>query len=139
MIRGPIDYVVIGFDSSEFDGSVIKTLEDAVNKGIIAVIDLAVIAKDKEGVITQAEVANLGNEEMSVYLQKYKSAEEMLNDDDVKEIADLMDNNTMAAVLIIEHLWAKPLKQALIDKKGYLVAEGRIHPDAAAELEEGGK
>jgi len=37
-------------------------------------------------------------------------------------------------VLIIEHLWAKPLKEALLKAGGKLVAEGRIHPEAEVEL-----
>ncbi len=40
---------------------------------------------------------------------------------------------------MIEHLWALPLKKALIDANGVLLAEGRIHPDAANELNEEGE
>jgi len=52
-------------------------------------------------------------------------------------MADLLESNTSAGMLVIEQLWAKPLKKALIDAKGVLIAEGRIHPDAAAELDQG--
>jgi hypothetical protein len=45
-----------------------------------------------------------------------------------------MANNTSGALLMIEHLWAIPLKQAIINANGTLVADGRIHPEAAAEL-----
>lgn len=139
-MRGPIDYLVVGFDSSSFDGTVVQALEDAVQKGIIAVLDLAVVSKDKDGVFTELEITGLGDTNMSVFMNKYKtetSEKAKVDEMDVEEIAEIMDNDTTAGILIIEHLWAKPLKKALMDKKGYLVAEGRIHPEAAAELDKG--
>lgn len=45
------------------------------------------------------------------------------------KIGDMMDNDTSAGVLAIEQLWAKGLKQALLDKRAILIDEGRLHPD----------
>ena len=58
--------------------------------------------------------------------------------EDIDEMGDLLENNTAAGLLVIEQLWAKPLKKALLDANGVLVAEGRIHPEAAQELDNGG-
>jgi hypothetical protein len=46
------------------------------------------------------------------------------------------DNGDVMAIDVIEHLWAKPLKQAILESGGQLVAEGRIHPEAERELSE---
>jgi hypothetical protein len=46
----------------------------------------------------------------------------------------VLETNTAAGLLVIEHLWAIPLKKALIDADGVMVAEGRIHPEAAEEF-----
>lgn len=139
MLRGPIDYLIVGFNTSTFDGSVIKTLEEAVQKGVIAVLDLAVVSKDKNGVYTELSITDLGDDSMTMFLNKYKSPAETahLDDADRQEVMELLDNDTTAGIVIIEHLWAKPFKQALLDKNAYLIAEGRIHPDAAAELDKG--
>lgn len=57
--------------------------------------------------------------------------------DDAEKIAADMDNDTSAGLLIIEQLWAKGLKKALLDKNAILLDEGRIHPDKiAAALDE---
>lgn len=51
-----------------------------------------------------------------------------------------MDNDTSAGILVIEQLWAKDLKKALLDLDAELIDERRIHPDTIAtaveELEE---
>jgi hypothetical protein len=41
----------------------------------------------------------------------------------------MMDNDTSAGVLVIEQLWAKGLKKALLDKNAVLIGEGRLHAD----------
>lgn len=56
--------------------------------------------------------------------------------EDTEEVGEVLAPNNAAGLLIIEQLWAKDLKRALINANGKLVSEGRIHPDAAAELDE---
>ena len=62
----------------------------------------------------------------------------MVDSDDINEVGDLLETNTAAGFLVVEQLWAIPLKQAIINANGTLLAEGRIHPEAAAELNNGG-
>ena len=57
------------------------------------------------------------------------------NEEFIQKTIDLLVENEAAGLLVVEQLWAKPLKKALIEANGYLIAEGRIHPDAVAELE----
>jgi len=135
-MKGPIDFIVVGFEGNKFDGSVLKALEEAIQKGIIALVDLSVIVKDATGNVSTLTIADIGDSYFVDFVEKYKPNKDYIIADDVKEVEDLLENNTSAGLLIIEHLWAKPLKKALIDANGTLVAEGRIHPDAAAELNE---
>ncbi len=138
-MRGPIDYIIVGFEGNKFDGSVLKALGDAIDAGTIDLIALAVISKDKDGAITALDIANVGDAYAVEFATKYKPDSKDITDDDINEMSDLLENNTSAGLLVIEQLWAKPLKKALLDANGVLVAEGRIHPDAAAELSEGSK
>ena len=64
---------------------------------------------------------------------------DMIGSDDLDEVGEFLEPGTAAGILVIEHLWAKGLKKAIIDKGGVLLAAGRIHPEAANELEEGDK
>lgn len=138
-MRGPIDYVIVGFEGNKFDGSILKALAEAIDSGAIGLVDLAFISKDKDGNVTELDVAQMGDSYAVEFVTKYQLDQDLVNDEDVTEMADLLENNTSAGLLVIEQLWAKPLKEALIKANGVLVAEGRIHPDAAAELNQGGK
>lgn len=138
-MRGPIDYIVVGFEGNKFDGSILKAIAEAIDKGIIALVTLSLIQKDDKGTVTAVDISGSDDAYVVEFAQKYKSDSTLASQDDIDEVADLLENNTSAGLLVVEQLWAIPLKQALIDANGVLVAEGRIHPDAAAELNEGGK
>lgn len=134
-MRGPIDYIIVGFAGNKFDGSVLAALAEAIDSGVIALIDLAVVAKDANGSATKLNIAEVGDSYAVEFVQKYHTTDLDVTDEDIDEIADLLENNSAAGMLVIEQLWAKPLKKALINANGVLLAEGRIHPDAAQELE----
>lgn len=128
---GPVDYVVLGFKGNNFDGSVMKELSAAVNSNVIRVLDLVFIMKDKDGKVIEGEFEDQ-SEDLKQTFGDFSRADDMpiLSDSDVDKIAQHMDKNTAAGVLVVEHLWAKGLKQALIDAGGFLVADGRVHPEA---------
>jgi len=133
-MRGPIDFIVVGFEGNKFNGSILKALGESVDSGVIGLVSLMVITKDAKGDVKTLNIDEVGDEYVVEFAQKYKVSGEQISEDDVDEVADLLENNTSAGILIIEQLWAKPLKKALIDAGGVLVSEGRIHPDAAVEL-----
>lgn len=133
-MRGPIDYVVVGFVGNKFDGSILKELTASVDNGTIAVLDLALVLKDEAGEVAKIEVSALGDEVINSLSALKIQNSGLIGEDDVAEIAEVLDPNCSAGLLIVEHLWAKPLKQAIINANGVLLAEGRIHPEAAAEL-----
>lgn len=131
-MRAPIDYLAVGFEGNNFKGEILAELATAVDNGTIAVLDLAVIAKDESDTVAKIELADIGNDVVQKLLPAGSSG--LITDDDVAEIAELVEPNCSVGLLIIEQLWAKGLKQAIINANGVVIAEGRIHPDAAAEL-----
>ena len=133
-MRGPIDYIVVGVEGNNFDGSILSALTDAIDKGIIRLVDFAIVMRDEEDNVTKVSVADTGNELVMGFAEQYMPQEKLINDDDVEEVADLIEKNCAAGLLVIEQLWAKPLKEALINANGVLLAEGRIHPEAAEEI-----
>lgn len=133
-MHGPIDYIVVGFEGNKFDGSVLAAIADAIDQGIIALIDLAVVSRDNDDNVMTFNIADMGDAIAIDFVEKYQPAKSTVDRDDIAEVGDLIEKNCTAGLLVIEHLWAKPLKQALINANGVLLAEGRIHPEAAAEL-----
>lgn len=138
---GPIDYVVVGFKGNNFDGSIVRALGDAVKQGIIRVIDLVFVLKDPEGNVMAGEYEDQPAE-LKESLKELSLDEDLplFTENDIQSVAKELPDDTAAGVLVIEHLWAKDLKQAIKNAGGVLVADGRIHPAAveaaAKELKE---
>lgn len=137
-MRGPIDYIVVGFEGDSFDGSVLKAISEAIDKGVIDVLALSFIHKDVNGTVSVLDLENTGHTAVLEFAQKYTTDESLVTKDDIEEVADIVESNTSVGLLVIEQLWAKPLKEALLKANGVLVAEGRIHPDAAYEIDNKG-
>lgn len=135
---GPIDYIAVGFKGNNFDGSVLEELTKAAESGAIRVVDLLFIIKDSDGNVSMAEVEDQHPELKEVAkLIGHTGDLPLLTEDDVEKMGAKMDNDTAAGLLVIEHLWAKGLKKALLDAGAILIDEGRIHPDAvSAAVEE---
>ena len=132
-MRGPIDYIIVGFEGNKFDGSILKAIGDAIDSGVIALVDLAFVMRDENDKVTKLEITDLGDDFAVKFAEKYKPTGG--NEEDIQEVADLIEKNCASGLLVVEQLWAKPLKKAIIDAGGVLLADGRIHPEAAAELE----
>lgn len=129
-MRGPIDYLIVGFDGNKFTGEILRELQTASDAGIISVLALALVSKDENGVVTTVAL----DEDTLDITSSFNLDDTLVSDDDVSEVGELLENNTAAGLLVVEQLWAKGLKQAIVNAGGFLIADGRIHPEAAEEL-----
>jgi len=128
-MRGPIDYIVVGFEGNNFTGEILAELKKVTEQGTIAVLDLAMIMRDGEGNVASVELTDLGD--LGTSLQSG-----LITEEDVAEVGEILEDNSSAGLLVVEQLWAKGLKQAIVNANGTLLLEGRIHPEAAKEIEE---
>jgi hypothetical protein len=135
---GPIDYIVVGFKGNNFDGTILEELVKASESEAIRVVDLLFVIKDADGNVTMAEIEDQHEELKEVAKAIGHDGDlPLLTEEDVEKLGASMDNDTSAGVLVIEQLWAKGLKSALIDAGAELIDEGRIHPDTVeAAVEE---
>ena len=137
-MRGPIDYIIVGFKGNKFDGSILASVEQAVNEGSIALLAMSGIVKGADGTVTSLNIVDMGGDSIISFTEKHPTNKDIVTQDDIDEVGDLLEPNTAAGFLVVEQLWAKPLKKAIIDAGGFLIADGRIHPDAEKELNEEG-
>lgn len=138
-MHGPIDYIVVKFKDAKFDGTVLSELEKNVAKDIINVLDIAVIEKDKSGQVNSIELTNINDKTLDKIIKSKGYQAGLINEEDIDEIGKLIENGSFIAMLVIEQVWAKGLKKAILNKNGELIAEGRIHPEAAEELDKKGE
>lgn len=140
---GPVDYLVVEFPpgASHFTGEMAGELLALIEKGIIRVLDIIIIAKDADGSIEAIEVDDL--EEMDELRVAEATIAEILAEEDVVHLAAAMEPGTVAGVLVWENLWAAPFGAAARRSGGQLIATGRIPVQALlasleADLEEEG-
>ena len=123
---GPVDWIVVEFQGSQFNGEIAPHLVELVDRGTIRLLDLLVLTKDAEGSIEGFELADLDDSEIG-QLRTYEAELAMLiSEDDVALIAEAVEPNSSAAVLVYENSWAAPFASAVRHSGGQLVAAGRI-------------
>jgi uncharacterized membrane protein len=155
MAIGPVQLIVLGFDHPEFHGEIIEELERLRESDTIRVIDALAVHKDANGELEVAHLSNLTREEaielgskigalIGLGIEGEEGAEELAeagaeaaaeggvdvfsdNEEAWDVLADI-PNDTAAALLLIEHHWAVPLRDAVAKANGFRIADAFISP-----------
>jgi hypothetical protein len=121
---GPIDYMVLEWAGDQpVTGEVMPLLLDLVDRGIIRILDLAFIVKDRDGSVAAIDFPELAQEDLAAF---EGASSGLLGQDDLEEAAAALEPGTVAGVLVWENRWAAPVAMALRRSGGQLVASGRI-------------
>jgi uncharacterized membrane protein len=124
---GPVEVIVIAFPGNQFTGEIIPELERLVKSETINIIDGLLVIKDANGVVTFAEFDEVGGASDAAELAKlFTRFDELVSDDDVNEIAQSLDNNCSAAIMVFENTWATPLRNAIVNSGGILAMNFRV-------------
>jgi uncharacterized membrane protein len=127
MALGPIEVLVISFPGNEFTGEIIPELERLVANDTIAIVDGVLVTKDDAGQVTFVEFEELGGDADAARLAAVMSqVDSLISDDDVAELAAALEPGSSEAILVFEHTWAKPLRDAVVASGGVLAANFRV-------------
>lgn len=121
---GPIDYVVLEWPGAQPTGDVVPLILDAVDKGIIRILDVAVMAKGQDGSVAALDLGDLSGD--PGFDQFDGASTGLLGQEDLEDAASALSPGTSAAVLVWENRWAAPIAIGLRRSGGQLVASGRI-------------
>jgi uncharacterized membrane protein len=149
---GPVQMLVVGFNHLEVDGTLLEELKRLREADIVRLIDMMVVRKDENGDVIAVQTTDLSQEESMTFgatvgalvgfgtgdEEEATAAAEMgalaladghvFDDADVWYLADVIPDDTAAAVALIEHRWAIPLRDKILDKGGFVLADEWIHP-----------
>jgi uncharacterized membrane protein len=151
MTFGPVQMLVVGFAGTEFTGEIMQELQRLKEADIVRLVDMIVVRKQDGQVETvQAsdlsveEAENFGalvgaligagmGEEEGVEAGLIAGAEagadgHVIDEDQVWYLADAVPEGTTAAVALLEHRWAIPLREKITAKDGIVLADAWIHP-----------
>jgi len=123
---GPIDYLVMEWSGDQpVTGEVMPLIVDLADRGVIRVLDIAFVSKERDGSVIAIDIGDLAH--ASQGLAEFEGASSgLLGQDDLEEAAGALEPGTVAAVLVWENRWAAPVAAALRRSGGQLVASGRI-------------
>jgi uncharacterized membrane protein len=122
---GPVEYIVVGFPENRFDGTIIPALADLVQQGLVHILDLVFIAKDEEGNVVGFEYEDIPGE-VAALTELEGEAGALLSEEDIEDVAELLEPGSSAALLVWEDLWASPFQEAVRRCGGELITGGRV-------------
>jgi uncharacterized membrane protein len=159
MAIGPVQLIVLGFDHPNFTGEIKAELEKLRESDTIRVIDALAVYKDAEGEIEVEHLSNLTKEEAIELGSKVGAliglgieGEEgfeagaaagaeagaegihAFSDEDAWDVLEDIPNDTAAALLLIEHHWAVPVRDAVYRAGGFRISDGFISPLDLVEI-----
>jgi hypothetical protein len=123
---GPVDWIVVEFPGSRFDGTIAAILGDLEERGIIRVLDLVVLKKDEDESLELYELSDLDETEIGGLRDDERELALLLSEDDVLNVANAVEPGSSAALLVWENTWAAPFASSVRHAGGQLVASGRI-------------
>jgi len=133
MTYGPIDYLVLEFDNENLKGEILPALVELVQKEIVRVIDLVIVQKYEDGHHEAVELQELDPDTLAMYDPLNAQVTGLIQVEDIDAIAEKMDNNTTAAGLLFENLWAIKFKEAVLRGKGRLLEQVRLQHEDVEE------
>ena len=154
MTIGPVQLIVVGFGHPEFHGKIIAELERLHDEGTVRVIDALAVHKDADGEIEVQHLSNLTKEEaievgsvvgalVGLGIAGEEGAEEgaavgaeaaadggveVFSDEQAWDVIEEIPNDSAAALILLEHHWAVPLRDAIVEAGGFRISDGFVSP-----------
>jgi hypothetical protein len=139
---GPVQLLVLGFDHPDFRGEIVEQLRRLSESGTVRVIDALAVYKDADGDIEVQHLSTSSGEPAGHVVgalvgigvegeDDFTPAEELddvFSEDDGWDVVQDIPNDTAAALGLIEHRWAVPLRDAIMRAGGFRISDGFISP-----------
>jgi uncharacterized membrane protein len=153
MAIGPVQLIVLGFDEPEFKGEILAELDRLKENDIVRVIDGMAVYKDAQGEVTIIKRTDLSDEEAAEFgatvgaligigvagevgaeagaelgAERTEDGVDIFHEEDALDVIDEIPPDSAAAIILLEHRWAIPLREAVVRANGMPIADTFIHP-----------
>jgi uncharacterized membrane protein len=150
---GPIQMISLAFQGNRFKGEILPELERLKREGIVRIVDMVLVRKDSMGDVMVTTASDLDWDE-AVSFGAYVGAlagfaalgpdgiergaisgaaeladGHLFDEDDVFRVTQALPKNMSACLVLFEHLWAKPLLEAVDRAGGIELSNDWIRPE----------
>jgi uncharacterized membrane protein len=148
---GPVQLLVVGFAGGELNDEILVELDRLRESDIVRLIDLMAVRKDADGNVEKLLRSDLSPEEAEAFgavvgalvgfggegdegaePDAVEGAAALVDgyvlDEEVWYVEDAIPNGTTAAVALLEHRWAIPLRDGIRNAGGFHLADAWVHP-----------
>jgi hypothetical protein len=150
---GPIEFLSVAFLGNQFKGEIMPELERLKLAGIVRIIDLLLVRKDSTGAVMVTTASDLDWEqavELGSYLGGLAAVAAVgpaglergamagaaqladghfFDEDDVFRVTQMLPESMSAALVLLEHVWAKPLHEAVGRAGGVTLGKEWLAPE----------
>ena len=158
---GPVEYLIVSFPGNQFKGEILPELEKLKKAGIVRIVDLLLVRKDDLGGVMVTTATDLDWEEAVSFgsyvgaLAGYAAAGpagiergamagaaeladgHLFDEDDVFRVTQALPKNMSAVLVLFEHLWAKPMLDAVERAGGIELSNDWIRPEDVVSVVHG--
>jgi len=153
MAIGPVQLLVLGFNHPDFQGEIRKELQLLRDNDLVRVIDALAVQKDADGDVAILHESQLSDDETAEFgamvgalvglgaggedgmeagaelgAQAATERGGVFSDDEAWDALAEIPEDSAAALILIEHRWAIPLRDAIARAGGFRLASEFISP-----------
>ena len=159
MSIGPVQLIVLGFPEPNFHGQIIAELERLRESDTVKVVDALAVHKTLNGEVEVMHLSNLSDEEavelgskvgalIGLGIEGEEGMEagaeggaaagadgiSAFSEEDAWDVIEEIPNDSAAALILLEHHWAVPLRDAIARAGGVRLGDGFISPLDLVEI-----
>lgn len=153
MAIGPVQLLVLGFTKPDFEGEILEELARLRESDTVRVIDSLTVYKNADGEAAALELSNLSDDEAAEFgsivgaliglgaageegmaagavagAEATAEGVDLFSDEDAWDVLEEIPNDAAAALILLEHHWAIPLRDAIARAGGFPISSGFISP-----------
>ncbi|MDX2375615.1 DUF6325 family protein [Microbacterium sp. LRZ72] len=121
---GPVEMYLVGLEGERPDPGVIDAFSDLLEGGLIRLLDFILVSRTLEGEVVVTEVEDVTDE--YGFGDVELAAVGITGDEDVAEMAALIEPGRAAAIVVVELVWAKRLAERMSAAGGVVLSSERI-------------
>src|SRR6478752_145345 len=158
MAVGPVQLLVVAFDEPHFTGAIVEELNRLRAHDLVRLLDVLVVQKDLDGGVTAVQLSDLsigeaeelgamigaligigvdgadGMEAGAIAGAEAGADGHLIDDNEMYDVAETIPAGSAAAIALIEHVWAGPLRGAIARAGGVTVSYSWVHPLDLVEI-----